>query len=304
MWKNLLPYFLMKLKWSLFIALILLIQCSYETSNYRSLLGVNSLPNEEPIPFKSELVPKGKLIHRGIVTPELDAYYFTLSSRDFSHFDIYFIERVESKWSEPQKASFNSDYNDHGMSFSPDGNTIYFSSTRPVENTNVEQTWHLWKTEKQNGTWIKPSYVDIPNLRQKLTSHPSITKDGTLYYHSSNLDYSEMDIYYSKQVDGKFQPAQKVALLDSANLGRTTPYVSADGSFLIYASVNKSLNLMISYKDNNDKWTQAEALNKKINTNGQGNPYVTPNNKYLFFATEKDNNWVVKWARVEPREFL
>ena len=45
------------------------------------------------------------------------------------------IKKVDGIWSSPKEAFFNSDYSEHGMSFSPDGNTMYFSSTRP---TNID----------------------------------------------------------------------------------------------------------------------------------------------------------------------
>ncbi|AKA35375.1 hypothetical protein VC82_1765 [Flagellimonas lutaonensis] len=289
----------MKSKWHLIIVSILLLQCSDESPNYKALLGVDILPNEHPIFFKKELVPNGKLIHRGILNPQLDAYYFTLSNKDFSDFDIYIIERKEGKWSEPQKAFFNSEYDDHGMSFSPDGKRIYFSSTRPIIGKDLPETWHLWRTNNNNGTWTEPEYVDIPNMRDKLISHPSISENGTLYFHASNLDYSKMDIYHSVQEEGKFKDAEKTYLSDSNTYGRTTPYVSADGSFLIYAAINKTLDLMICQKDEKGKWSQAKAFNKAVNTNGQGNPYITPDNKFLFFAVEENNKWKVKWVDVE-----
>lgn len=81
-----------------------------------------------------------------------------------------------------------------------------------------------------------------------------------------------MDILYSNQEDGQFQNAEKVMLSDSAKNGRTTPYVTADGSFLLYAAINESLDLMICYKDENEKWGRVEKLSYNINTNGQGNP--------------------------------
>ena len=78
------------------------------------------------------------------------------------------------------------------MNFSPDGNSIYFSSTKPTNVDDVLETWHIWKSDKINGKWREPTFEDIPNLRDKLTSHTVITNSETLYFHSSNLDYSEM----------------------------------------------------------------------------------------------------------------
>lgn len=50
----------------------------------------------------------------------------------------------------------------NGMSFSPDGKTLYFSSTRPVIHDGAPITWHIWKSEQKNGLWAKPVFFIFP----------------------------------------------------------------------------------------------------------------------------------------------
>ena len=261
---------------------------------------INKIPNNSPIEFKQDLVPYNKLIHKGIFSPNMDEYYYTISDKKFEQFDVYVIKKSNGTWPKPSKAFFNSKYNEHGMNFSPNGNTLYFSSTRPVDIDGVLSTWHIWKSDKVKGKWNKPIFVDIPNLRNKLVSHPIITHSGTLYFHSSNLDYSEMDIYHSKQVNGKFEYAEKTSISLNSKTGKCTPYVSPKEDYLIFASIGNQLDLMISFNDGNGKWINTKKLNNKINDIGQGNPYVTPDNKYLFFTTgNAENEWSVKWVDIE-----
>lgn len=151
------------------------------------------IPDSKPIVFKEDLIPDDKLIHKGIFSPDFEAYYYTISDKNFEKFDVYVIRKVDDTWSEPEEAFFNSEYHEHGMSFSPDGNSIYFSSTRPTSLEDVAETWHIWKSDKRDDTWTKPAFVDLPNLRKKLVSHPSISNKGTMYFHVSNLDYTDMD---------------------------------------------------------------------------------------------------------------
>ena len=58
---------------------------------------------------------------------------------------------------------------------------------------------------------------------------------------------------------------------------------------------------MISFNDGNGAWSNPKKLNKKINEYGQGNPYVTPDNKFLFFTTGEylEKKWKVKWVNIE-----
>ncbi|MDE5424120.1 hypothetical protein L3073_18045 [Ancylomarina sp. DW003] len=261
---------------------------------------VDKLPNNKPIDFKRDLVPDNKIIHRGVFSPNLKEYYYTISDKNYEQFDVLMIEKVNGKWSMPKKAFFNSKYSEHGMSFSPDGKSLYFSSTRPVEIEGVLPTWHIWKSEKINGIWNKPEFVDIPNLRDKLVSHPSVTNSGMVYFHASNLDYSDMDIYYSKQVNSKFENAEKPIIQMDFKTGKLTPYISPKEDYLLFASIGNQLDLMISFSDEKGGWINTRKLNTEINNNGQGNPYVTPDGGFLFFATGNDSeSWSIKWVKTE-----
>jgi Tol biopolymer transport system component len=259
------------------------------------------IPNNIPLEFKQNLVPENKLIHKGIFSPDLKEYYYTISDKNFDNFEVLVIRYNGGTWSKPKKAFFSSKHNEHGMNFSPDGTSIYFSSTRPTNIEGVLETWHIWKSDKIKGGWNEPIFVDIPNLRKKLVSHPTITNSGTLYFHTSNLDYSEMDIYHSKEINGKFENAKKTSISMHTETGKCTPFVSPKEDYLIFASIGNELNLMISYNDGKGEWVKTQKLNDTINNKGQGNPYVTPNNKFLFFTTGEhlEKEWKVKWVNIE-----
>ncbi len=283
------------------ILLVTLHSCKKNSESLVFLAEV--IPNNMPIVFKEELIQENKIIHRGVFSPDLEHYYYTISDTSFQNFDVFRISKINGAWSNPKKAFFNSDYNDHGMSFSPNGNTFYFSSTRPTEIKGVSATWHIWKSVKINGKWSEPVFVDIPNLRNKLVSHPTITNSGTLYFHSSNLDYSEMNIYKSNENKGKFSGADKFIPSSQLDNGACTPYVSPKEDYLIFARIGNQLDLMISFNDGKGNWSKPKELNENINVNGQGNPYVTPDNKFLFFTTGEylKKNWKVKWVNIDSK---
>lgn len=282
----------------LLLTFILMISCSPKKADHSSLLEES--PKNLPLPFKPELIPEGKIIHSGSLSPDLTTYLYTLSDARYQRFDVYTIERTNDGWTRSKEAFFNSGFNEHGAKFSPDGNTIYFTSTRPTGIAGVADTWHIWKSEKQQNGWSKPTFVDIPNLRDKLVSHPSITESGTLYFHASNPDYSEMTIYSAQSTAGKFGDAQKLTITEN-NLA-CTPFVTADGQMLIYAAIGNQLDLMISRKTTEGDWSKPVPLDEQINTSGQGNPYLTSDDKYLFYTTGtepkagQNPDWQVNWV--------
>jgi len=96
----------------------------------------SSIPGESPEVFLPNLYQEGKIIHKGIFSPDYENFYYTESKTDFTNFNIKQLNKVDNKWSEPKEAFFNSKFEDHGMSFSPDGQTLYFSSTRPKCNSS------------------------------------------------------------------------------------------------------------------------------------------------------------------------
>jgi hypothetical protein len=285
--------------------MILIVSCFFSCKNTieneKEKYLTESIPTNIPITFKENLTPKDKLIHKGIFSPDFKQYYYTISDTAYKQFNVYVIQKQNGSWSEPRKAFFNSTYSEHGMSFSPDGNSIYFSSTRPTNIEGVSETWHIWKSDKIDGNWQEPAYVDIPNLRDKLVSHPILTNSKTLYFHASNLDYSDMDIYHSKSVNDTFEDAEKISISTATNIGKCTPYVSANEEYLIFASIGNQLDLMIAFNDGSGKWIHTKRLNDTINQSSQGNPYVTPDNKFLFYTTggHQNESWNVKWVHIE-----
>ncbi|MDH7445743.1 hypothetical protein [Aquimarina sp. 2201CG14-23] len=291
------------MKYFLLYISVVLITLSCKTKNnrleYVDRFLTHEIPVNEPMEFKSDLIPKDFLVHRGVFSNDFEEYYYTISDTSFSSFDVKYIKKHNGKWSAPEDAFFNSEFNEHGMSFSPNGNILVFSSTRPVDSNHVSNTWHIWKSEKINGTWSTPEYVDIPNLRDKLVSHPSLTKDGTIYFHSSDIDYTNMEIYYSNQIQGKYQQAKKVNFSGVDTNEYCTPYISSNEDYLIFASINEYLDLHISYRTSADNWSSPIKLPSFINVKGKGNPYITPDEAFLFYCEENESSgtgWKINWV--------
>ncbi len=261
----------------------------------------SNIPYDQPLMFKPDLVADDSLEHRGVFTPGYEAYYYTVSDKEYERFDIKFITVQDGVWSVPKNAPFNSSYNDHGLSFSPDGLMAVFSSTRPAPKPGIANTWHLWKSTLEDGIWQPPTFIDIPNLDEKLISHPSVTQEGNLYFHVSETDYSNMDIYRSKLIEGSYEEAHRINLSNVNKEARCTPFISPTEDYLIFAAIGKYLTLQISYKEADDQWSDPKPLPSTVNQKGQGNPFVTTDGKFLFYTAQHPtrDTWKVHWVHTK-----
>jgi len=258
-------------------------------------------PIDKPVTFKPELTPDKQLAHAGVFTPNMNEYYYTVSNASFSQFTVMYIRKSGDQWTAPKEAFFNSSYLEHGVHFTEDGQWVYFSSTRPIEKGGNSSNWHIWRSKKMQNGWSEAEWINIPGMNGKSTSHPSLTRSGRMYFHSYNSDFSDMALFTSKPIDGVFQQAKKIFLPEGENNNTLTPFVAPDESYLLFEKkFDDFLEIYISYNDNGD-WQLAKRLSDNVNTKSLGNPYVTPDGRYLFYASGKwlhnssANNWVIKW---------
>jgi len=249
------------------------------------------------------------LAHAGIFNVELTEYYYTLSDNNFEKFTVMYVRKEGNKWSDPEKAFFNTEYKEHGVHFTQDGKWVYFSSTRPVGIDSIPNTWHIWRCKKDNEKWSLSEFVHLPGLEQKLVSHPSLSANGKMYFHVANTDYSNMSIYVSEQKNGVFGPSNKLHFPVEMKGNTLTPFIAPDDSYLLF--VNSSAHeyaMYISHQTENKRWSKPQKLNEQINQNNKGNPYVTPDGKSLFFASGTYNendipqDWIIK--SVSTKSFL
>ena len=269
---------------------------------YQHKLHLNKIPDSLPIPFKQSLVPDDKIIHQGIFSPDMSTYYYVISDLGFEKFDIYYTQVESNGWSEPKLAPFNSNFSDHGISFSADGQKVYFSSTRPVENSKTPNTWQIWTSTKKDSTWSVAKHMEVPNLNDKLISHPTVSKNNHIYFHSGNTDYSDLTLYRATIHTDEISDVQKISFPNDDGNMKVTPFISPDERFLMFGSLDDQLDLMISYPESEENWSIPKKLNLPKSDIGQGNPFVTPDNQYLLYTIQdsKTGVWSVQWVALTP----
>ncbi len=285
-----------------FCLMIVLPSCNEEKAIYSKNSSSNII-TEQLMKSLSQSIPSDKIIHRATLTPGGDSFYITLSDYDFTNFDIQIANiRGDSIFKLTATTINSNEHDDHGLSFSPSENSVYFSSTRPRSEQDTSYQWAIWKSEGKGESWTEPRHIPIHNLKNKHVSHPSITRDGVLYFHSSDLDYSNMHIYRTESIDHKYREAKKVVFPTYFTSGTCTPYISPNEDNVIFASIGTQLDLYRCSSFIDNEWKDCNIMSGQINKNGLGNPSVSIDENKLFYTTgtyDFTEKWKVKFTALE-----
>ncbi len=165
--------------------------------------------------------------------------------------DLYHAKKIGDSWSKPTNMGeiINTPDWETQPSFSSDGKTLYFVSTRKGGRGGMD----IWKTVRnENGTWSIPKNLgDSINTIQNEGDpfiHPD---DKTLYFSSTgHIGMGKSDIFISrKKEDGSWGKARNLGYPINTYEDELGFFVSADGKTAYFSSSrgNPDENLDIFY---------------------------------------------------------
>ncbi|MBU1014387.1 MAG: hypothetical protein KKG99_15415 [Bacteroidetes bacterium] len=208
------------------------------------------------------------------------------------HFTIVQIKKDKNgKWGKPQIAPFSGKFDDCEPMFSPDGKRLYFCSNRPVDNSGKEKDYDIWYVEKTATGWGNPVNIGAPINTKNNEFYPSVTNNQTLYFTSAS-----MKIMKSRFQDGKYLEPELLSDSINTKVGEYNAVVAPDESFLIYTSHGwpddkGQGDLYISFSKLDGTWTKAKNLGNGVNSQfTEMSPSLSPDGKYLFFASNRSLN--------------
>lgn len=207
-----------------------------------------------------------------------------------------FMSKIESgQWSVPVLASFSIlNNNDDAATFSPDGKRLFFLSTRPDGSGEKNGDEKIWYADKTNDGWTDPRPLpSIINSMKLIHWGISVDMQNNLYFGvRPTMDLRDGyfgDIYCSKFINGQYSQPEKLPAAVNIPGYKFSPYISPDGSFILFTHTGSSddhYKIMISFRDKDGIWTEAIEINESINLRDINiiNPYVSPDGKYFFFS--------------------
>ena len=121
--------------------------------------------------------------------------------------DLFFSRKNEQgKWQpvEVIDGEVNTVYDEGASCLSPDGKTMYF--TRCSSDPDYPRYAEIWKSQRSDATWSKPTKCVISRDTLSSFAHPAVSPDGQWLYFVSDLPGGEggLDIWRTRIMDNGF----------------------------------------------------------------------------------------------------
>lgn len=206
----------------------------------------------------------------------------------------YHMQIKNGEWTAPVLLDFNLNVPVKYPFFHPNGGNIVFGSFINEEKKK-NNDMDICITDYQNGEFSNMKILDSSVNTSAPERHPTISKDGTIYFYSIREGGAGgADIYYSEFVNNKYQPAKNIGKNVNTAGGEYNPFIAPDGSYLMFNSPNRNgiedghHDIYISFKNEDGSWTETVNAGDKINSPyDDWAAYVTSDGRYLFFTSKK-----------------
>jgi Tol biopolymer transport system component len=226
------------------------------------------------------------------LSPDGTEIYFTISTPKSTFQTIAICRKLKDGWSKPEVAPFAGHFTDLEPAFSVDGNTLYFSSNRPIQGS-IAKDFDIWKVNRVGNTWGQPENLGTTINTETDEFYPSIAKNGNLYFTATYAGGpGREDIYVSRFHQNQYQ---KPVPLDSAvnsKFYEFNAFVSPNEDYILFTSYGRKDDsgggdLYISVKDKSGNWKPSQNL-KQVNSKQLDYcPFVSPDGKSLFFTSDR-----------------
>lgn len=153
--------------------------------------------------------------------------------------DIFMARRNENhQWQKPEiiESDVNSEYEDGACSFSPDGETMYFTRCRESQTSPV--CAEIYASARTGANWGAAKKCEIVNDTLSSVAHPAVSPDGVWLYFVSDMPggVGGKDLWRCTILgDGTFGPVENLGPSVNTVGDEMFPYLRKDGT-LYFAS--------------------------------------------------------------------
>jgi hypothetical protein len=255
-------------------------------------------PGSTPSIFKLQ-VTKGLVAAEriAITTNNKEIYYGELDSWPSTVQRIKCYKYLDNKWQGP----FVAFEGYIAPSLSVNDSIMYMQKVININNSSVNCTFYSLRS---NGSWTRPKRLLSTNLNnhyfQKTKQNNYYTASTLSDSPGGNSDLCKLIIH------GTDTTIQSLGMPINTSATENDFYIAKDESYIIICRFNNgsASDLFISYKNENGSWTDPKTLGTQINTpnpNWEACPFVTKDNKYLFFMRggNEMSSYFIYWVSID-----
>ena len=219
-----------------------------------------------------------------LLGPDYDQLYFASSrSKDKdqkisaitgqNNNNFYVIKKDEQgNWLQPEELEdeVNTEFDEGTPSFSPDGNTMYY--TYCTQAPEGDRTAEIYMSSRSSAKWGKGTKVEILKDSVTALAHPSVSPDGRWLYFVSDAVGGQggKDIFRARINGSDFGPMENLGPEINTEGDELFPYVR-DSVTLYFASNGHpgmgGLDIFRATLDSTEHW-HVENMRSPINSNG------------------------------------
>lgn len=248
-------------------------------------------PLSRPVLFGEGVISTDQFEGHAELTPDGREVYFTIYNRGFS-FDTIVVSRFESgRWTTPEVAPFSGRWNDVGLGLSPDGRSLFFSSSRPREGDPARTDLDLWVVERTETGWSEPRNLG-PGVNSPADDYtPSLAGDGTLYFCSTRPGgQGGYDIYRARPLPGGGWAApENLGAPVNTEFPEWNVWVSPDQRLLLFMSAYRpggvgGDDIWASWR-RESSWTPPVNVRAVNTPDNDYTPKLSPDGRYLIYGS-------------------
>ena len=245
----------------------------------------------------------------GVVSKEDEREFGSVFSADGTEFfyavdvngkaEIRRMKLKDDQWTPPELLIHHDEYGYNDPFLSPDEQRLYFISDQPLTGSAPPQDIDIWYAEREGNHWSSPINAGTLINSNSNEYYISFTQTGTLYFASNTkaTTKGDFDIYASAWADGQFQSPRKLSDAINTTAYEADVFVAYDESYLIFCAEREGGygqgDLYISFRNDDGTWSTAKNMGNVINTEHyEFCPFVTRDNRYLFYTSQMDIYWV------------
>ena len=258
------------------------------------------LPGNDPLVFAPDFISKpDRWEGNAVFSPDGRAFYFNVFEGPKK--SIYHSHWTNGEWSTPMPLAAIGDANNWEPFLTPDGQVLYFVSSRPPGSE--EWNGRIWRSEWIGENWSAPELVDLAHETDGGYWFPNRSEAGNLYF-GGNFP----DVGNAGKGDGYVHLAGTNETVNIAAINTPyeewDPYTDPNETFILWASDRPGgyggTDLYISFKAEDRSWGPAVNLGPKINTEHyEVAARLSPDGEILFFDRPIDGTQDIYWVSMD-----